>query len=215
MLMRDFIKRKLLCLKNPTVRIEKRAKVSAKATFGGYNRIGAGSVFSGQLGRYSYIGEECRINAQIGKFCSIANRVVTVSGTHPTRTWVSTHPAFYSAAKQCGTSFAAQELFTEETQPAVIGNDVWIGAGAMLIGSVTVGDGAVIAAGAVVTGDVPPYTIVGGVPAKVLRKRFDDETAERLLKIAWWDWPEERLQESCAEFSDVGSFLAKRECSTT
>ncbi|MBQ6431385.1 MAG: CatB-related O-acetyltransferase [Oscillospiraceae bacterium] len=206
--MRNFIKRKLICLKNPTVRIGKRANVSGTAAFGGYNRIGAGSVFSGRLGRYSYLGEECRINADIGKFCSVGNRVVTVSGTHPTRTWVSTHPAFYSCAKQCGTSFVSETLFDETTTPAVIGNDVWIGAGALLVGGISVGDGAVIAAGAVVTMDVPPYTVVGGVPAKEIRKRFDADTAERLQRIAWWDWPDERLQELRADFSDVDAFLA-------
>lgn len=207
--MRDFIKRKLIRRKDPTVRIEKRAKVSAEASFGGYNRIGAGSVFSGQLGRYSYLGEDCRINAKIGKFCSIGQRVVTVGGTHPTRTWVSVHPAFYSDAKQCGTSFVSKTLFEEATPPAVIGNDVWIGAGAMLVGGVTVGNGAVIAAGAVVTKDVPPYTVVGGVPAKEIRRRVDAETAERLEKTAWWDWPDARLQENCADFVDVDLFLKK------
>ncbi len=207
--MRNLIKKKLICLKNPTVQIEKRAKVSRSAAFGGHNRIGAGSIFSGQLGRYSYIGEECRINASIGKYCSVGNRVMTVSGTHPTRSWVSTHPAFYSTGKQCGMSFVSETLFDETTAPAVIGNDVWIGAGALLIGGVTVGDGAVIAAGAVVTKDVPAYTVVGGVPAKEIRKRFDAETASRLQKLAWWDWPEERLRESCADFPDAAAFLDK------
>lgn len=201
--MRNFLKRKLICLKNPSVRIDKRAKVSKAAVFGGYNRIGAGSVFSGQLGKYSYIGEECRINAQIGKFCSVANRVVTVSGTHPTRTWVSTHPAFYSAKKQCGTSFVTQELFEEATPPAQIGNDVWIGTGALLIGGVSIGDGAVIAAGAVVTKDVAPYAIVAGNPAKELRKRFSEEDIAFLQNLKWWDLPEEQLRAHTDCFKDV------------
>lgn len=201
--MRSFLKRKLICLKNPTVRIGKRANVSGTASFGGFNRIGAGSVFSGQLGTYSYIGEECRINAKIGKFCSVANRVVTVSGTHPTRTWASSHPAFYSAAKQCGTSFVSQELFEEATPPAAIGNDVWIGTGALLIGGITVGDGAVIAAGAVVTKDVAPYTIVAGNPAREIRKRFSDEEIAFLLETRWWDRPEDWLKAHAGCFKDV------------
>ena len=201
--MRDFIKRIMICLKNPTVRIEKYAKVSAKATFGGYNRIGAGSVFSGWLGRYSYLGENCRLNASIGKFCSVGSGVMTVGGTHPTRTWASTHPAFYSAARQCGTSFVTEELFEETTPPAVIGNDVWIGNGALLVGGITVGDGAVIAAGAVVTKDVAPYAVVAGNPAKELRKRFSEEEIAFLQELKWWDLPEDQLRLHADCFKDI------------
>lgn len=201
--MRDFIKRKLICLKDPTVRIAKRAKVSGTAAFGGYNRIGANSVFSGRLGRYSYLGENCRVNAGIGKFCSIGNGVVTAGGTHPTKIWASTHPAFYSAAKQCGMSFVSRELFAEATPPAVIGNDVWIGTGVLLLGGITVGNGAVIAAGSVVTKDVPPYTIVAGNPAKELRKRFSDEDIAFLQEACWWDQPEEWLKTHADCFKDI------------
>ncbi len=201
--MRNFLKRIMIRLKNPTVRIGKRAKVSASARFGGYNKIGKRSMFSGQLGRCSYLGEDCRINANIGKFCSIGNGVVTAGGSHPTRTWASTHPAFYSAAKQCGTSFVSQEHFQETALPAVIGNDVWIGTGALLIGGVTIGDGAVIGAGAVVTKDVAPYTIVAGNPAGELRKRFSDEDIAFLLAHGWWDQPEDWLKAHADCFQDI------------
>lgn len=80
----------------------------------------------------------------------------------------------------------------------VIGSDVWIGFEAVILGGVTVGDGAVIGARAVVTKDVPPYTIVGGVPAKPIRKRFSDEVISRLLKLQWWNWPEERIRKNLA-----------------
>lgn len=209
--MRKFLKRILICIKNPTIRIGKGANISRTAKFEGNNRLGAKTVFSGQIGKCSYIGDNCRISAQIGKFCSIANQVVTVAGTHPTRTWVSTHPAFYSTAKQCGVSFVSDNHFEETTPTAVIGHDVWIGSGAQLIGGVTIGNGAVIAAGAVVTKNVPPYTVVGGVPAREIRRRFDDKTAERLEKIAWWDWPEELLRERSSDFADVNDFLANWE----
>lgn len=76
----------------------------------------------------------------------------------------------------------------------VVGSDVWIGFEAVILSSVTIGDGAVIGARAVVTKDVPPYTIVGGVPAKPIRKRFSDETIERLEALRWWDWPSERIE---------------------
>ncbi len=78
----------------------------------------------------------------------------------------------------------------------VVGNDVWIGYEAVILAGVTIGDGAIIGARAVVTRDVPPYTIVGGVPAKPIRKRFDEDTIARLLELRWWDWPEERIAQN-------------------
>ncbi|MCI8948261.1 MAG: CatB-related O-acetyltransferase [Lachnospiraceae bacterium] len=81
----------------------------------------------------------------------------------------------------------------------VIGNDVWIGYEAVILAGVTIGDGAVIGTRAVVTKDVPPYTIVGGIPAKPIRKRFSKETINALLKIKWWDWPKERIAQHIAE----------------
>ena len=81
----------------------------------------------------------------------------------------------------------------------VIGNDVWIGYEAVILAGVTIGDGAVIGARAVVTKDIPPYTIVGGVPAKPIRKRFTQETIDLLLKIKWWNWPEERIRQHITE----------------
>jgi hypothetical protein len=97
-----------------------------------------------------------------------------------------------------------------------IGSDVWIGTRAMILSGVTIGHGAVVAAGAVVTRDVPPYAIVAGVPARVLRYRFDADTIERLLAIAWWEWPDERVRERMAEFyGGVGDFIARRGDGTT
>lgn len=175
--------------------------------FEGYNAIGKDTFFTGRLGAYSYIGEQCSICAEIGRFCSIANRVRTVSGTHPTKDWVSTHPVFYSTQNQCGTSFADENRFAEQTARPVIGNDVWIGEGAMLLGGVRIGDGAIIGAGAVVTKDVPAYAIVCGVPARVLRYRFDEQQRQKLLALKWWDKDEKWLRTHAAEFQNTKLFF--------
>lgn len=93
--------------------------------------------------------------------------------------------------------------------PIFIGNDVWIGYNVLILPGVTIHDGAVCAAGAVVTHDVPPYTIVGGVPAKPIRRRFSDEMIEKLLKIRWWDWPEEKIKENLEYFYQPEEFVER------
>lgn len=112
-------------------------------------------------------------------------------GRHPTD-WLSTSPTFYSTLNQVGTSFADTNLF-DELQTVQIGNDVWIGARVTVLDGVKVGDGAIIAAGSVVTEDVMPYTIVGGIPAKRLRDRMPPAHAEKLRALGWWDWLEGSL----------------------
>lgn len=175
--------------------------------FEGYNRIGACSCFSGKIGRCSYMGHGCEISAEIGRYCSIAAYVKIVEGTHPTRRWVSTSPVFFSMIGQCGKSYVTKTLFDEISKPTKIGNDVWIGYGVLLIGGVHVGDGAVIAAGAVVTKDVPPYAIVAGVPAKVIRYRFEKEQIEVLKRIEWWNKDEEWIVKNVDKFKDIDSFV--------
>lgn len=176
----------------------------------GGNRIGANCSISGSVGRGTYICRDCRLEADIGRYCSIAFDVQTVCGRHPLEKFVSTHPAFFSTKKQCGFSFVEKNFFEEyryadhERRVHVrIGNDVWIGAGARIIGGVTVHHGAVILAGAVVTKDVPAYTVVGGVPAKVMRYRFDASTIETLLRFCWWDKSHEWLQKHAEEMRDI------------
>lgn len=177
-----------------------------KTKFGGWNRIGENSFFAGKLGRYSYVGDDCHIVAEIGRYCSIANHVNTVSGTHPTSDWVSTHPIFYSSKCPSGISFVTSDQFEENTGTIKIGNDVWIGDGATVLGGLNIGDGAIIAAGAVVTKDVLPFEIVGGVPAKLIRMRFSDEQINFLNQIRWWEKDEDWLREHIAEFSNIEVF---------
>ena len=127
-------------------------------------------------------------NATIGKFSSIASFVKIGLGIHPTKDFVSTHYAFYSNKKKLTKTFSDKN-YIEENKNVSIGNDVWIGANAIILDGITISDGAIIGAGAVVTKDVPPYAIVGGVPAKIIRYRFDEDTIKKLLEISWWDFP--------------------------
>ena len=129
----------------------------------------------------------------IGKFCSIAcgAKFIFNSANH-TLSSVSTYP-FPIFFEEWGLNIKDVAAAWDNKGDIIIGNDVWIGYEAVIMAGVTVGDGAIIGTRAVVTKDVPPYTIVGGVPAKPIRKRFDNENLDELLKIRWWDWPEEKI----------------------
>lgn len=161
------------------------------------------------LGDFSYLAPDCQVaDATIGKFCAIAAHVRIGPPNHPMDrpslhrfTYV---PEYYDTTQQRDAAFFAARRAARVT----IGNDVWIGHGVTVLAGVTVGDGAVLAAGAVVAKDVPPYAIVGGVPAKVIRARFPADIAERLRRIAWWDWPFGVVMERLADFQsdDVAAF---------
>lgn len=191
-----------------------RTVIAADSDFEGCNRIGKDAFFRGTMGYATYAGDRVSLHGRFGRYCCIASGVQVVNGMHPTKDFVSVHPAFFSVRRQCGMTYVETPLYdelryAEDGAAVVVGNDVWIGTNAILLAGVHVGDGAVIAAGAVVTKDVPAYTVVGGVPACELRKRFDDETAEKLQKTAWWNWPEETLRQRAPAFSDVTCFLEK------
>ncbi len=134
----------------------------------------------------------------IGRFCSIAcgARFLFNSANHAMAS-LSTYP-FPLFWEEWGLDRAEVASAWDNKGDIVVGNDVWIGYEAVILAGVTVGDGAVIAARAVVTKDVPPYTIVGGVPAKPIRRRFPEDTIRRLLALRWWDWPRERIAQNLA-----------------
>lgn len=164
-----------------------------KTKFEGMNKIGKhANISNSEIGYATYLGDNAELtNTKIGRFCSIARDVRIVSTTHPTSKFVSTSPVFFSTIKQCGFSFVTQNKFIEQKYvdiySAIIGNDVWIGEGALIMGGVTIGNGAVIAAHAVVTKDVPDFAIVAGVPARIKKYRFPEKHISFLQRLQWWN----------------------------
>ena len=141
------------------------------STFEGANRLFSNVAFKGHMGYGSFIGENSNLQGIIGRFSSIAPYVDWNPGVHPCEApYVSTCPMFFSVFTSVGYTFANKQMFNESKGGVNIGNDCWIGQHVFIVGGVTIGDGAVVYAGAVVTKDVPPYAIVGGVPAKVIKK---------------------------------------------
>lgn len=162
-----------------------------------------------KMGRHSYCAGGSVINhAKIGRFCSIGNEVIIGTWLHPTHL-VSTFPGFYAKGKHTIRFRHDEEI--KETAEITIGNDVWIGSRALVLGGITVGDGAIIGAGAVVTKNVEPYAVVAGVPARTIRKRFPQSTIDRLLALGWWDYDDEILRRNSSLFgdSDTDAFIAR------
>lgn len=185
--------------------------------FEGKNHVGRNvHLYHCFCGLGTYIRENSNfMYTKIGRFCSIADNVCVCLGSHPTH-FVTTHPAFYyNTSSQIGWTFhKGNTLFNDiykypqgETQyQVVIGNDVWIGSHVLILGGVNIGDGAVVAAGSLVVKDVEPYTIVGGNPAKPIRKRFSSDTIDRLLSYQWWNVPLKEIESNYIKFNDFRKF---------
>lgn len=153
------------------------------------------------IGAYSYLAPKTALNlATIGRYCSIGDRCTIGPTQHPAG-WLTTSPISYKTVFS-GTSLPPGAPEHEEIRPVVIGNDVWIGSDCAIMGGVTIGDGAIVGYGSVVTKDVPPFAIVGGTPARIIRMRFPDETIERIRASPWWRYDLVRMSGGSIAWSD-------------
>lgn len=202
------------------------SRIGFNSIFEGMNQIHPHANFTGNMGYGSYLGPYSDIAGKIGRFTSIAPFVRCNAGRHPyTYPYVSTAPCFFSpnpTHTQNGSSFTREQLFDEysfaddeKKYPVVIGSDCWIGEGAFLVGGVTINDGAVVLAHAVVTKDVPPFAIVGGVPAKVIGYRYSADDIGFLIETKWWNNSSEWFKENWFLLNDFSKlkdyFLIKRD----
>ena len=191
--------------------IHEGAKVD-DCKLGVWTEVGRDTVMkSSSMGDYSYIMQNCHVVwTTIGKFCSIANSTRINPGNHPTWRATQHHSVYRSAAYGLGPDDV--DFFRwRKDHWVTIGDDVWIGHGVTITAGVTVGTGAVIGAGAVVTKDVDPYTVVGGVPARFIKRRFTEAQAEALMRIAVWDWPRDAYKAALPDIRalDIDAFIEK------
>ena len=188
--------------------------ISYRCKFEGMNMVGQHTDFFGSLGYGSYIGGDGMVSAEVGRFTSIGPNCRYINATHAYKApFATTCPLFFSKSNgnnPQGKTLATEQMieefkFYDKGREIVnkIGNDCWFGSDVTLIGGVEVHDGAVVLAHAVVTKDVPPYAIVGGVPAKVIGYRYDDETIRFMLKCKWWNNKQEWFEENWRLLNDI------------
>ncbi|MGM4926178.1 chloramphenicol acetyltransferase [Tardiphaga sp. 804_B3_N1_9] len=180
---------------------------------GAYTEVGARTILNEvTMGDYSYVVNDGQITyTTIGKFCSIAAMTRINPGNHPMHRATQAHFTYRASAYFRGESDDADFFAWRREHHCTIGHDVWLGHGAIVLPGRNIGTGAVIAAGAIVTKDVAPYTIVAGNPARPVRRRFSETVEDGLMELAWWDWEHEMLRQALPDFRKlpVEDFLSK------
>lgn len=183
----------------------------SRSHLGSYTDVGPEcSMRESSMDDYSYLaGRVSMVWTTIGKFCSIAAQTRINPGNHPTWRVTTSHCTYRRI--QYGLDSVEDDAFFQwrRDQPCSIGHDVWIGHNVTVLAGKSIGTGACIGAGAVVSRDIPPYAIAVGVPARVIKFRFDEATREKLMRTAWWDWDRETLEERFADLRDLDLFLEK------
>jgi acetyltransferase-like isoleucine patch superfamily enzyme len=211
--------------KNPTCTIEdcaledvimdRQVRISSGASLhnaclGKYVTVLHGvSLHNVDIGDFSYISFHSRlINTHVGKFCSIGPHIQIGLAPHPSRIFVSTYPAFYSNSNSgCAFPLRYDKIFDDSVPETKLGHDIWIGTHVIISGGISIGTGAIIAAGAVVVKDVPPYAVVGGNPATIIKYRFSESEIDSLLTSEWWNWPVDKIKSNVNGFSNIDTFL--------
>ncbi|RKZ76050.1 MAG: antibiotic acetyltransferase [Gammaproteobacteria bacterium] len=169
-----------------------------------YNNVNLNDV---NLNDFTYVASKTNINkTKIGKFCSIGPNCNIGLGKHPSEIFVSTHPIFFSQLKQAQITFSDKNYF-KEFKTIIIGNDVWIGTNVIIVDGVTINDGAIVAAGSVVTKDIPAYAVVGGIPAKIIKYRFEKDEIAYLHDFKWWNKDSNWLKSDFKLFHNIKDFI--------
>lgn len=185
-----------------------RGKAISNSQIHKTSKVEAGSeIVNSTFEKHSYCGYNCMIiNCNVGSFSSIANNVV-IGGAMHSIDFVSTSPVFEEGKNSIKTKYYKHPA--KPTIRTIIGHDVWIGHGAIIKQGVIIGNGAVIGMGSVVTKDVEPYTIVGGNPAKEIRKRFEKSIVEGLQASRWWDFNDKKIKKYAPYFNKPEEFLKR------
>ncbi|HEX8514845.1 MAG TPA: CatB-related O-acetyltransferase [Bacteroidia bacterium] len=194
------------------LKLEYMVEVS-NCKFNNYNTLYKYSrIRNTELGDFSYVARNSQIyNTTVGKFTCIGPNVNTGMGAHPSSEFVSSHPLFYSTLGQSSGLVIVEKNLFDEFPVTMIGNDVWIGNNVTIKYGVKIGDGAIIGSGAVVTKDVEPYSIVGGVPARIIKYRFRPEEIEFLERFRWWDKDLEWIKANKHLFTDIQLFMKQHD----
>lgn len=205
--MKNWLRKLIVKYKNPKVSIGKGTRITINCKIGRHVKIGNNNIIGdSEIKNFTYMGSSCIISkTKIGSFCSLASHITIGLANHPLN-FVSTYPGFYTDKTSGGYFFGTHHNFNEY-ESVNIGSDVWIGERAILLQGINIGHGAVVATGAVVTKDVEPYAIVGGVPAKIIKYRFNELQREKLLKSKWWNKDFKTLIEYSKFMNNVELFI--------